>query len=157
MWTHHKLSLSSYAICHTAAKQTLPASDTVIVEHCLLGTEILLSGHGKHKSKKKICSIKSLCSGRTGIYHPLKQVVNKIQKCLVRILMNRDATGDAVIVFERNPRTARWTLYLFQCIDRLWIKCITNIVGFSLCIPSGRILNRLSQEAKAVRQQIGLL
>lgn len=147
----------SYPICHTAAKQTLPASDSVIVKHWWLDAEILLSGHGKHKSKKKIWSIKSICSGRTRIYHLLKQVVNKIQKCLVQILMNRDATGDTVIVFERNPQTERWTLYLFQHIDKLWIKCITSTVGFSLCIPSGRILNRLSHETKAVRQQIGLL
>lgn len=81
---------------------------TVIVEQRLLDAEILLSGHGKHKSRrKKICSIKSICSGRTGIYHPVKQVVNTIQKCLEQILMNRDATGDAEIVFERNPRAER--------------------------------------------------
>lgn len=74
------------------------------MEHYLLDAEILLSGQGKHKSKKKkICSTKSVCSGRTGIHHPLKQVVNKIQKCLAQILMNWDATGDDVTISERNP------------------------------------------------------
>lgn len=111
LWFYMNISQTvtepSHTICHAAAGLTLPTSDSVIAEHCLLNAEILLSGHGKHKSKKKICSIKSICSGRTGIYHPLKQVVNKIQKCLVQILMNRDATGDAVIVFERNPQTER--------------------------------------------------
>lgn len=82
------------------------------MEQRLLDAEILLSGHGKHKSRKKPCSIKSICSGRTGIYHPVKQVVNKIQKCLEQVLMNQDATGDVEIVFESRKVNA---LFISVC------------------------------------------
>lgn len=57
--------------------------------------------------KKKPALLNLFALGERGIYHPVKQVVNKIQKCLEQILMNRDATGDAEIVFERNPRAER--------------------------------------------------